>query len=82
MKTQSLIEDVLIGVGITVSLIDIQQVLSIILLVFNVLWILWKFGYKVYTHIKQKDYAQIGDDIEDVKDELEHLTNKDSKGEQ
>ena len=83
MKPQSLIEDVLIACGISVSLMDIQQVLSIILLVFNVLWILWKFGVRVYNHIKNKQYQEIGNDIEDAKNELETLTgDKDSKDEQ
>ena len=83
MKPQSLIEDVLIACGISVSLMDIQQILSIILLVFNVLWILWKFGVRVYNHVKNKQYQEIGNDIEDAKNELETLTgDKDSKDEQ
>ena len=79
VKYKSIIEDVLIGCGITVSLMDIQQVLSIILLVFNVLWILWKFGYKIYQSVKNKQPEEIGNAIEDAKDELEQLTGKDSK---
>lgn len=78
MKPQTIIEDVLITCGITVSLIDIQQILSIILLVFNVCWVLWKFGYRVYTHFKNKQYAEIGNDIKETKDEIETLVDKDS----
>lgn len=78
MKVQSIIEDVLIGSGIVVSMIDIQQFLSIILLVFNVMWILVKFGFKVYEHFKNKEYKKVVDDIEHTKDELEQLTGKDS----
>ena len=78
MKVQNIIEDVLIATGIGISLVDMQQVLSIILLVFNVLWILWKFGYRVYLHIKNKNYSAIGDEIKDATDDLEKLTNKDS----
>ena len=76
MKVQSIIEDVIIGCGITVSLLDIQQTLSIILLVFNVLWILWKFGYKIYTHFRNKEFDKIESDIKDAKDEIEDLVNK------
>ena len=76
MKVQNIIEDVLIGCGITISLIDIQQVLSIILLVFNVCWILWKFGYRIYTHFKNKQFEQIESDIKDAKDEVEQLIDK------
>lgn len=76
MKVQSIIEDVAIVGGITVSLIDIQQVLSIILLCFNVCWILWKFGYRLYTHFKEKKLDEIESDIKDAKDEIEDLIDK------
>lgn len=78
MKIQSIIEDVLIGGGIAVSLVDIQQVLSIILLCFNVAWLLVKFGIKVYEHIKNKQFKEVADDIKETADELEKFTNKDS----
>ena len=83
MKVTSIIEDVLIGVGIAVSISDIQQVLSIILLVFNVCWILFKFGYKIYERIKNKQIKEIGDDIKETHDELETLSDslKDSEQE-
>ena len=76
MKIQSIIEDVLIGSGIAISLVDIQQLLSIILLIFNVLWLLTKFGIKVYEHIKNKQYKEIAEDIKETKDELEDLSHK------
>ena len=76
MKIQSIIEDVLIGSGIVISLVDIQQILSIILLIFNVAWLLVKFGIKIYEHIKNKQYKEIADDIKETKDELEDLSNK------
>lgn len=78
MKIQSIIEDVLIGGGIAVSLVDIQQVLSIILLCFNVAWLLVKFGIKVYEHIKNKQFKEVADDIKETADEFEKFTNKDS----
>lgn len=84
MKTQNIIEDVLIGTGITISLLDIQQILSIILLVFNVLWILVKFGVKIYEHIKNKNVDGVVQTIEETKNELEQLSDdvKDSKDKQ
>lgn len=84
MKPQNIIEDVLIASGLTISLMDIQQILSIILLVFNVIWILIKCGVKVYEHIKEKNIHAVVDDIEQTKDELEKLSNdvKDSKDKQ
>ncbi len=76
MKIQSIIEDVLITSGIAVSMVDIHQILSIILLVFNVLWLLAKFGIKVYEHIKNKQYKEIAEDIKETKDGLEDLSHK------
>lgn len=73
MKPYNVIEDVLIACGVTISLLDIQQILSIILLVFNVVWILVKFGLRVYEHIKNKNVQAIANDIKDAKDELETL---------
>lgn len=64
-NTFNVIEDVLIGMGITVSLIDIQQILSIILLVLNVSMILVKVGFKIYQHAKEKKYDEIDDDIQE-----------------
>ncbi len=76
MKIQNIIEDVLIGCGITISLVDIQQVLSIILLVFNVAWLLIKGGLKVYEHLKSKQYGKIAEDIKETADNIEQLTDK------
>lgn len=70
----NVIEDVLIGVGIAVSLTDIQQILSIIILVFNVCWILFKVGYKIYEHVKTGNIKAIGDEIKTGADELQTLS--------
>ena len=50
VKTSDVIEDVSIATGIGISLIDIQQILSIILLCFELAWILFKVIMKVYKH--------------------------------
>lgn len=73
MKAYNIIEDVLIATGITISLVDIQQVLSIIILCFNVIWIVVKVVLKIVEHYKSKNYQAIADDIKDAKDELEDL---------
>lgn len=84
MKIQNIIEDVLIACGVSISLVNIQQTLSIILLCFNVAWILFKFGYKIYERIKSKQYKEIADDIKTAHDELKDLSDKidDSKGDE
>lgn len=73
----NIVEDVLIGFGITVSLIDIQQVLSIILLVLNVGWLLVKLVLKIVEHVKKKQYDQIDDDIKETIDGIEEIKNHD-----
>ena len=73
MKVTNVIENVLIGTGIAVSLIDIQQWLSIILLVLDVCWILGKLGFKIYTSIKEKKYEETVDAIKTAHDELEDV---------
>lgn len=76
MKVYNVIEDVLIATGIAVSLTDIQQVLSIIILCMNVVWILVKVGIKIYQHYKEKNIQAIADDIKNGADELEDLNKK------
>lgn len=79
MKTQ-VIEDGLIAVGVTVSIADIQNLLSVILLIFNIVWILVKFGIRAYNHIKNKEYSEIENDVKETKDELETLSQKGVSG--
>lgn len=72
-NTFNVIEDVLIGMGITVSLIDIQQILSIVLIVLNVCMILVKVGLKIYEHVKTKKYDQIDDDLKEGIEGIEKI---------
>lgn len=74
MKVENIVEDVAIATGTAISLVDIQQVLSIILLVFNVLWITVKMVTKVINHYKEKNLQAIADDVKDARDEIEKLT--------
>ena len=72
-KITSVIDYVLIATGLTISLADIHQILSIILLVFNVCWIIWKVGYRIYMNIKNKKLENIEDDLKTGIDELKEL---------
>lgn len=76
VKPMEIIEDVLIAMGITISLSDIHQILSIIILVFNVIWILTKCGIAIYKKIKEKRYDEIAVDIKNTADELQQLDDK------
>ena len=75
MKAYNIIEDVLIGCGIAVSLVDIQQILSTVLLVLNVGWLLVKLALKIREHIIKKQYDQLDDDIKETIDDLEKISN-------
>lgn len=70
------VDYILSSVGIAWSLVDIQNIISIILLTISLLNILWKFGYKIYTKIKEKKFDEIENDIEEAKEEIEKLQNK------
>lgn len=79
MNVKDVIEDVMIATGVSVSLVDIQQILSVVLLIFNVIWICIKAGVKIYHHIKDKRYDQIDDTVKDAIDNIEKITNQDKK---
>lgn len=72
-------EDCLIASGITISLIDIQTILGIIILSFQVILILIKVGKRVYNAIKKKNINEIEDAINDGKEELTNLSDHVSK---
>ena len=72
-KITEILDYVLIGTGLTISLSDIHQILSIVILVFNVLWILTKCGIKIYQKVKEKRYSEIAEDIKTTADELQEL---------
>lgn len=62
--------------GITASLQDIQQIVSIILLVLSIINILWVLFSRIYQHMKNKQYKEIGDDIANAIDDLTDLKEK------
>lgn len=72
-------EDCLIASGITISLIDIQTILGIIILSFQVILILIKLGKRVYNAIKKKDITELEDAFNDGKEELTNLSENVSK---
>ena len=69
-----------IGIGIdvvslTVALADVYSILSICLLVLSIISILWRAGYAIYTHIKNKQYDKVGEELDkavkDINDKLD-----------
>ena len=75
-KFMDIAEPLLNGMGILVGVSDIENILNIVLLCVSIFAILWRAGYTIYTHIKQKNFDKIGDEIDKVKDEIENLMPK------
>ena len=63
------IDSALIIMGVSVSLADIHQILSIILLIFNAIWIIVKVIVKVYKYYNNDgklDDAEVNDIMNDL----------------
>ena len=73
-------EDVSIVFGVTIGLSQIQTILGIIILVFQIVLIIYKCVMKIYEHIKNKDAKGIETDLKETIDELEKLSEKDKDG--
>lgn len=75
-RTSEVVEDLAISSGIGVSLIDIQSILSIILLTFNVLWLIFKAIRKIVRYYKndgkldEEEMADIESDISVINDKV------------
>lgn len=63
------VDSALITMGVGVSLADIHQILSIILLIFNAIWIIVKVIVKVYKYYNNDgklDDAEVNDIMNDL----------------
>ena len=74
-RTSEVVEDVIITSGIGVSLVDIQNILSVILLCFNILWIIAKVIIKLIKYYRDgvlddKEAEDIQNDIDSLDDKL------------
>lgn len=68
-------EDMIILSGIGVSLVDIQTIMSIILLTFNIIWLLSKLAIKLFRYLKdgkltKEEADDLLSDIDDIKDKV------------
>ena len=59
------------------GLANIQTILGIVLLVLSIASILFKMGFSIYTHIKNKQYQEIQKDLDQAKEEIEKLKDGD-----
>lgn len=78
------VEDSAIVGGVIVSLQDIQSVLSICLLLFNILWLLGKFTIKFFRYIKndgklsEEEKADLKNDAEVIDNLVDKVGDKDA----
>ena len=80
MKTfTNVIENISIALGVSLGIAQIETILGIILLVFQIILILFKCGRSIYLHVKNKDVDGIQNDLEDTIKQIEHLKDKDGK---
>lgn len=63
----------------TIALANIQEILSIIILVLSIANILFNASIKIYSKIKNKKYDKIPNDINEASEELEKLKKKEGK---
>ena len=81
MKTLNIVEDVLIalGIGVTISLEQVYTIFGIILLSIQIILIVTKGVIKLVDHIKKGKVEEAVQDIEDTQKEIKDITGKDSK---
>ena len=71
MKFEHIIDTCLLTVGSAYSLANIEQVLGVIILFIQLLWIIAKLWLKIYRNIRsRKDIDTIPNDIENTIDEI------------
>lgn len=67
------IENGLIALASLIGLANMESILGIIILAFQLVIILYKFGVKIYNKIKKKEYDSLLEDIEQATSELKQL---------
>lgn len=65
--------NVLIPIGAYLGITQIESILGIIILSFQILLILYKGIYSIVMKVKNKNYKEIGNDISKTIEELEDL---------
>lgn len=65
----------LILTGLGISLVDLQNILSIIILIIDLLWILMKFIVKFFKYFG--DGKLTDEEINDLENDLKNVTGKD-----
>ena len=62
-----------IGVSTLISVQDIHNILSIIILCINALWLICKFGLKVHDYVVNHDYKGIQKAVDELNEDVNKL---------
>ena len=77
LKTTSIVDGCLLSLGTIYSLANIEQILGVLILVVQLVWLSFKVGVKIYNTIKNKKPIQTNDeDVEEIKELYEDLKEK------
>ena len=77
----NVMEDVSIGLGITLGISEIKTILGIVLLVFQIVLIIYKMVRAIIKKIKNKDYDGVEQELNDGIHQIEeHLKDKSEDG--
>lgn len=68
-------EDTLVGVGLTIGIANIKDILGIVLIALQVAIILYKTGVSIYKKVQARNYNDILADLDKAQKELEELKN-------
>lgn len=69
------VENALVGVGLTIGIANIKDVLGIVLIVLQFAIILYKTGVSIYKKVQARNYDDILADLDKAQKELEELKN-------
>lgn len=67
------VEDGLVGVGLTIGIANIKDILGIVLIALQVAIILYKTGVSIYKKVQARNYDDILADLDKAQKELEEL---------
>ena len=73
MKHLSRFENLTVVIGTALGLSQIETLLGISLLIVQLGIVLYKGIYAIIKHIKNKEFNEVIDDLENIKDELEDI---------
>ena len=73
MNGYKTVDGILIAIGLTFAISDIESILGIIILIVQIVWIIAKAVNRIYHAIKEKNEKEAMDSIKDLSEDLTDL---------